>query len=60
MTSGRVGDAQVLSDLLNQIPCDEPIDSACADGAYDTKRVHPAIAEREAEAIIPVRKNGKP
>ena len=28
--------------------------------AYDTKRGHTAIAEREAEAIIPVRKNGKP
>lgn len=30
------------------------------DGAYDTKKGHTAIAEWDAEAIIPVRKNGKP
>ena len=60
VTSNRVGDAQVLPDLLNQIPRDERIDSVSADGAYDTKRSHSAIAERDAEAIIPVRKNGKP
>lgn len=60
VTSNRVGDAQVLPDLLNQIPRNERIDSVSADRAYDTKRSHTAIAEREAEAIIPVRKNGKP
>ncbi len=64
VTSNRVGDAQVLPDLLNQIPRDESIDSVSGDGAYDTaydtKRSHTAIAERDAEAIIPVRKNGKP
>lgn len=60
VTSNRVGDAQVLPDLLNQIPGDERIDSVSGDGAYDTKRGHTAIAERDAEAIIPVRKNGKP
>lgn len=60
VTSNRVGDAQVLPDLLNQIPQDERIDSVSGDGAYDTKRDHAAIAERNAEAIIPVRKNGKP
>lgn len=60
VTSNRVGDAQVLPDLLNQIPQDERIDSVSGDGAYDTKRDHTAIAERNAEAIIPVRKNGKP
>jgi Transposase DDE domain len=31
-----------------------------AEGAYDTKACHEAIAERGAEAAIPVRKNGKP
>ncbi len=60
VTSNRVGDAQVLPDLLNQIPRDESIDSVSGDGAYDTKGSHTAIAERDAEAIIPVRKNGKP
>lgn len=34
VTSNRVGDAQVLPDLLNQIPCDERIDSVSGDGAY--------------------------
>lgn len=60
VTSNRVGDAQVLPDLLNQIPSDERIESVSGDGAYDTKRAHAAIAEREAQAIIPVRKNGQP
>ncbi len=60
VTSNRVGDAQVLPDLLNQIPRDERIDSVSGDGAYDTKKAHAAIVERDAEAIIPVRKNGKP
>jgi hypothetical protein len=60
VTSNRVGDAQVLPDMLNQIPCDERIDSVSGDGAYGTKNAHTAIVERDAEAIIPVRKNGKP
>ena len=59
VTSNRVGDAQVLPELLNQIPRDERIDSVSGDGAYDTKKDYAAIAERDAEAIIPVRKNGK-
>lgn len=54
-----MGDAQVLPDLLNQIPRGERINSVSGDGAYDTKKVNTAIAERDAEAIIPVRKNGQ-
>jgi hypothetical protein len=60
VTSNRVGDAQMLPDLLDQIPPHEQIESVSGDGAYDTKQVHTAIAERGAQAIIPVRKNGKP
>ncbi len=60
VTSNRVGDAQVLPDMLNQITRDERIDSVSGDGAYDTKNAHTSIVERDAEAIIPVRKNGKP
>lgn len=60
VTSNREGDAQVLPDLLNQIPHDEPIEPLSGDGAYDTKKVHSAAAERGAEVIIPVPKNGKP
>ena len=46
--------------MLNQIPPDETIKSVKGDGAYDTKDCHKAIAERGAEAIIPVRKNAAP
>lgn len=60
VTGNGVGDAPVLPDLLAQIPADEAIASVRADGAYDTKCCHRAIAERGAEAIIPVRKNGQP
>jgi hypothetical protein len=31
-----------------------------ADGAYDTRKRHDAIAERGAHAVIPPRKNAKP
>ena len=31
-----------------------------ADGAYDTRRCHVAIIDRQATAIIPIRKNGRP
>lgn len=60
MTSNRIGDAQFLPGLLNQIPHDETIALVSADSAYDTKRSHGTIAERGADAIIPVSKNGKP
>lgn len=36
------------------------IASVSGDGAYDTKGSRKAIAERGADAVIPVRKNGKP
>ena len=50
----------VLPDLLGQIPAGEEIGSVTADGAYDTRKCHDAIAERGAHAIIPPRKNAKP
>jgi hypothetical protein len=31
-----------------------------ADGAYDTRRCHTAIIDRQATPIIPIRKNGRP
>ena len=31
-----------------------------ADGAYDTRRCHDAIADRGAHAVIPPRKNARP
>jgi hypothetical protein len=50
----------VLPDLLEQIPDDQPLERVTADGAYDTRACHAAIAERGAVAVIPPRKNGKP
>ncbi len=60
VTTNAIGDAPTLPDLLAQIPADETILSVGGDGAYDTKGCHAAIAEREAQAIIPVRRNGRP
>jgi hypothetical protein len=58
-TSSSIGDAPVLPDLLNQIPPDEEIGSVTADGAYDTRKCHDAIAARNSHAVIPPRKNAK-
>ena len=45
MVSNRVGDAQVLPDLLNHIPRDELIKSLSGDGAYDAKKVNHEAAD---------------
>ena len=50
----------MLPDLLNQIPPDQDISIVTADGAYDTRKCHEAIAARGAHAVIPPRKNAKP
>ena len=49
-----------LPELLDQIPDDEGIGTVTADGAYDTRRCHRAIIDRQATPIIPIRKNGRP
>ena len=59
-TSNGIGDAPILPELLVQIPADQEIGSVTADGAYDTRKCHDAIAKRGATAIIPPRKNAKP
>lgn len=59
VTTNAIGDAPVLPDLLAQIPADELIISVGGDGAYDTRKCHAAIAGRDAEAVIPVRRNGR-
>lgn len=59
-TTSDVGDAPMLPELLDQIPPDQEIASVTADGAFDTRKCHDAIAARGAAAIIPPRKNGKP
>ena len=60
LTTNNVSDAQVLGDLLDQIPQDEQIDFVYTDGAYDTKQCRQVIADRQAHAVIPPRKNAKP
>jgi hypothetical protein len=60
VTSSDVGDAPMLPELLSQIPPDQEITSVTADGAYDTRKCHDAIAERGAAAVIPPRRNAKP
>ena len=56
-TPSRDGDSPILPELLGQIPEDEQIGMVIADGAYDTRRCHAAIIERQATPIIPIRKN---
>ena len=60
LTTNNVSDSQVLGDLLDQIPQDERVDSVYTDGAYDTKQCRQVIADRQAHAVIPPRKNAKP
>lgn len=60
ITDNAIGDAPMLPELLAQIPAHEPLHSVSADGAYDTKACHEAIAGRHAAAIIPTRRNAKP
>lgn len=60
VTGSRIGDAPILPDLLDQIADGQCIGIVTADGAYDTRACHAAIAARGAAAVIPPRKNGKP
>jgi hypothetical protein len=71
-TTSDVGDAPMLPELLDQIPPDQEIASVTADGAFDTRKCHDAIAARGAAAFghalepvavmpsLPPRKNAKP
>ncbi len=59
VTGSNVGDAPMLPELLDQIPSDQEIGSVTADGAYDTRKCHDAIAGRQADAIVPPRKNAR-
>jgi len=59
-TTSEIGDAPMLPELLDQIPLGQEIGSVTADGAFDTRKCHDAIAARGAAAIIPPRKNAKP
>lgn len=49
----------MLPELLSQIASDQDIGSVAADGAYNTRRCHVAIASRDFHALFPPRKNAK-
>ena len=59
VTSSSIGDSPMLPGLLSQIAPIQEIGSVTADGAYDTRKCHDAIAARNAHAVIPPRKNAK-
>jgi hypothetical protein len=59
-TTNAIGDAPTLPVLLAQILKEERILSVGGEGAYDTRDCHTAIAERGADAVIPVRRNERP
>ena len=48
-----------MPELLDQITEGEEIGTVTADGAYNTRRCHSAIINRQATVIIPIRKNGR-
>ena len=60
VTTSDVGEAPMLPELLDQIPPDQQIVSVTADGAFDTRKCHDAIADQGAAAIIPPGKNARP
>lgn len=60
MTHQDVGDAEVLPDLLGQIPAGTPISIVGGDGAYDTRQCHAVIAARGAAPSIPPRDGAAP
>jgi hypothetical protein len=55
VSTNNVGDAEVLSDLLEQV--DGDIEQVSADGAYDSEGSYREITERGARPVIPPRKN---
>lgn len=58
-TSSRQGDSPISPVLLSPILATEDIETVTVDGAYDTRRCHAALLERDAEPIIPIRRNGR-
>jgi hypothetical protein len=59
VTGSNIGDAPMLPELLKQTPSGQDIGIVTADGAYDTRKCHEAIAARGAHAVTPPRKSAK-
>ena len=49
VTGSNVCDAPMLPELLSEIPDDVESGSVTADGGYDTRTCHDAVAERSAQ-----------
>jgi hypothetical protein len=60
VTDHRHGDGEIVPGLLAQLPEAERIAVICGDGAYDTRAVYEASVSREADLVVPPRRNGKP
>ena len=60
VTGNNIGDALMLPKFLNQVPSDQDIGSVTADGAYETRKCQEAIAARDAQRVVPPRKNANP
>jgi hypothetical protein len=57
--SSSIGDAPMLPSLLSQIAPVQESGNVTADGAYDTRKCHDAIAALNAHAVIPPRTYAK-
>ncbi|AFY71380.1 transposase, IS4 family [Thalassoporum mexicanum PCC 7367] len=57
VTSNQYHDGQILPELLNQI--EDEIKQVSGDGAYDHRDCYDAISARQAQSVIPPRKNAK-
>lgn len=60
VTTSDIGDAPMLPGLLGQIAAYHEVASVTADGVYDTRKCHEAIADRGGAAVVPPRRNAKP
>jgi hypothetical protein len=60
MTGRRHGDGEIVPGLLAQLPEDEQIGVISGDGAYDTRGIYEASASRQADLVVPPRRNGRP
>ena len=56
----RARDSPVLPELPEHIPESGERGTVTADSACDIRRCHTAIIARQASAVIPIRKNGRP
>jgi len=56
----RAMDAPMPAELLAQIPYPRDIGRVTTDGVFDTCKCHDAIATRDAQAVLPTRKNTRP